>query len=92
MVTVSRSLVEILMKNSDFCLNQIKLKKNYLCATQSIDCSLMRVLTSLGHKNFILSLGMRSCNEHEKNPKWGILNAYDKRGHSPLYFKIEVLI
>ena len=35
----------------------------------------MRVLTSLGHKNLILLLGMRSCNEHEKMPKWGIFNA-----------------
>ena len=35
----------------------------------------MRVLMSLGHKNLILLLGMRSCNEHEKTPKWGIFNA-----------------
>ena len=70
MVTMTRNLVEILIKNSAFCLNQ-----TYLCATQSIDCSLMRVLMNLGHKNLILLLGMRSCIEHEKMPKWGIFNA-----------------
>ena len=28
---------------------------------------------SLGNKNLILQLKMRSCNEHEKMPKWGYL-------------------
>ena len=51
MVTISRNLVEILIKNSAFCLNQT-------CPAQCIDCSLMRVLMSLGHKNLILLLGM----------------------------------
>ena len=55
----------------------------------------MRVFMSLGHKNLILLLGMRSCNEHEKMPKWGIFNAsvlLNKHGYPPFYFKIEVLI
>ena len=55
----------------------------------------MRVFTSLGHKKLILLLGMRSCNEHEKMPKWGILYAsvlLNEHGQPPFYFKIEVLI
>ena len=54
---------------------------------------------SLGHKNLILLLGMRSCNEHEKMPKWVIFNAsvlLNEHGHPPpphlFYFKIEVLM
>ena len=60
-----------------------------MCATQSIDCSLMRaVFMSLGHKSLILLLGMRSCNEHEKIPKWGIFNAsvlLNEHGHPPFF-------
>ena len=55
----------------------------------------MRVFMSLGHKKLMLLLGMRSCNEHEKTPKWGIFNASvlpNEHGHPPFYFKIEVLI
>ena len=55
----------------------------------------MRVFMSLGHKNLILLLGMRSCNEYEKMPKWGIFNApvlLNEHGHPLFYFKIEVLI
>ena len=47
----------------------------------------MHVFMSLGHKNLILLLGMRSCNEHEKMPKWGILDAsvlLSEHGH-PLF-------
>ena len=88
MVTMPRNLVEILIKNSAFCLNQIE--KSYLCPAQCIDCSLMRVFMSLGHKNLILLLGMRSCNEHEKMPKWGIFNAsvlLNEHGHPPFLFQ-----
>ena len=74
MVSVPRNLVEILIKNSAFCLNQTY-KAVYFCPTQCIGCSLMRVLVSLGHENLISLLGMRSCNEDEKMPKWDILNA-----------------
>ena len=35
----------------------------------------MRVFMSLGRKNLILLLGMRSYNENEKMPKWGVFNA-----------------
>ena len=50
----------------------------------------MRVFMSLGHKNLILLLGMRSCNEHEKMPKWGIFNAsvlLNEHGHPPFLFQ-----
>ena len=48
----------------------------------------MRVFMSLGHKNLILLLGMRSCNEHEKMSKWGILVAsvlLSEHGHPPFF-------
>ena len=63
LVTMPRNLVE------EFSFLSKSNVKSYLCPTQCIDCSLMRVFTSLGHKNLILLLGMRSCNEHEKNAK-----------------------
>ena len=47
---MSRNLVQILIKTSAFCLNQTL--NVYLCPTQCIDSSLMRVLMSLGHKDF----------------------------------------
>ena len=50
----------------------------------------MRVFMSLGHKNLILLLGMRFCNEHEKMPKWGIFNAsvlLNEHGHPPFLFQ-----
>ena len=65
--------------------------KKFICVRHNA----LRVLMSLGHKNLILLLAMRSCNEHEKMPTWGILNAsvlLDEHGHLPFYFKIEVLI
>ena len=52
MVTVPKNLVEILIKNSAFCLNQTY-KAVYFCPTQCIGFSLMRVLVSLGHENLI---------------------------------------
>ena len=52
MVTMPRNLVEILIKNSAFGLNQTQ--KVHLCPIQCICCSSMRVLMSLGHKNLIL--------------------------------------
>ena len=55
-----RNLVQILIKTSVFCLNQTL--NVCLCPTQCIDCSLMRVLKSLGHKDLQLLLGMRSSN------------------------------
>ena len=64
MVIMPRNLVEILIKNSAFCLN-------YLCPTQCIDYSLMRVFMSLDQKNLISLLEMRSCNELIKNAKIG---------------------
>ena len=60
---MSRSLVEILIKTSAFCLNQTL--NVYLCPTRHIDCSLMRILKSFGHKDLILQLllEMRSSNK-----------------------------
>ena len=88
MVTMPRNLVEILNQEFSF-LSKSNLKSN-LCPTQCIDCSLMRVFTSLGLKNLILLLGMRSCNEHGKMPKWGIFNAsvlLNEHGHPPFLFQ-----
>ena len=62
LVTMSRNLVQILIKDSGFCL--IQTLNVYFCPAQCIDCSLMHVLKSLGHKNFQLLLGMRSSNKH----------------------------
>ena len=59
---MSRNLVQILTKDSAFCLIQT-LNVNF-CPTQWIDCSLMHVLKSLSHKNFQLLLGMCSSNKH----------------------------
>ena len=50
----------------------------------------MRVLTSRGRKNLTLLLEMRSYNEHEKMPKWGILNAsglLNEHGYPPFLFQ-----
>ena len=50
----------------------------------------MRVFMCLGHKNLILLREMRSCNEHEKMPKWGIFNAsvlLNEHGHPPFLFR-----
>ena len=50
----------------------------------------MRVCMRLGDKNLILLLGMRSCNEHGKMPKWGIFNApvlLNEHGHPPFLFQ-----
>ena len=90
-VTMPRNWVEILIKNPAFCLNQTL--KVYLCATQTIDCNLIRVLTSLGHKNLILLLGMRSCHDHEKMPKLKMPQcSLMSMGTSLFYFKIDILI
>ena len=62
LVTMSRNLVQILIKDSAFCLFQTLTV--YLSPTQCIDRSLMHVLKSLGHKNIQLLLGMRSSNKH----------------------------
>ena len=59
---MSGNLVQILSKDSAFCLNQTE--NFYLCPTQRADCSLMRVLINLGHKNLQLLLGMRSSDKH----------------------------
>ena len=88
MVTMPRNLAEILLRKSAF-LSKSNLK-SYLCPTQCIDCSLMRVFMSLGHKNLILLLGIRSCNEHEKIAKWGIFNVsvlLNEHGHPPFLFQ-----
>ena len=45
----------------------------------------MRVLMSLGHKNLILLLGMRSCNEHEKMPNVNASVLLNEHGHPPLF-------
>ena len=48
----------------------------------------MRVFMSLGQKNLILFLGMRSYDEHEKMPNWGIFNAsllLNEYGHPPFF-------
>ena len=55
-------MVQILIKDSAFCV--IQTLNAYCCPTQCIDCSLMHVLKSLGHKNLQLLLGMRSSNKH----------------------------
>ena len=60
--------VNVLIKTSAFCLNQTL--NVCLCPTQCIDCSLMRVLMSLGKTILQLLLGMRSSNKIM--PKWGI--------------------
>ena len=62
LVTMSRKWVQILIKDSGFCLNQTS--NVYLCPTQCVDCSLMHVLMSLGHKNLQLLLVMGSFNKH----------------------------
>ena len=62
LVTMSRNLVQILIKDSAFCLNPTE--NVYLCPTQRTGCSLMLVLISLGHKNLQLLLEMRSPNKH----------------------------
>ena len=59
---MSGNLVQILIKDSAFCLNQIS--NVYLGPAQRTDCSLMHVLISLGHKNLQLLLGMRSSDKH----------------------------
>ena len=46
----------------------------FISVQQCIDCSLMRVPMSLGHKISQLLLRMRSSNKHEIMPKWGIFN------------------
>ena len=87
MVTMPRNLVEILIKNHSF-LSKSNLK-SYLCPTQCIDCSLMRVFMSPGHKNLMLLLGMRSCDEPEKMSKWGIFDAsvlLNEHGRPPFLF------
>ena len=69
--------------------------KSYLCPTKCIDCSLMRIFMSLGRKNLILLLGMRSCNEHEKcqNGAFSMPQCSLMSMGTPLfYFKIEVVI
>ena len=40
-----------------FLSKSVKLKNIYLCPTQCIDCSLTRVLLSLGQKNFTIIAG-----------------------------------
>ena len=55
LVTMSRNLVQILIKISVFCLNQTQ--NVYLCPTRCINCSLMRVLMRLGHKDFTIITG-----------------------------------
>ena len=93
LTTVSRNLVEILIKDSAFCLNQTS--NVYLCPTQCIDRSLMRVIMSLGHKILYLSLGMCYSNKHKIMPKWGIFNVsvlLNEHGHPLFYFKIKVLV
>ena len=62
LATMSRKWVQILIKDSGFCLNQTY--NVYLCPTQCVDSSLMHVLMSLGHKNLQLLLGMHSANKH----------------------------
>ena len=59
---MSRNLVQILIKDSAFCL--IQTLSVYFCPTQCLDSSLMHDLKSLGHKNLQLLLGMRSSNKH----------------------------
>ena len=66
----------------------------FFFSKRCIDCSLMQVLKSLGHKNLQLFLGMRSSNRHEIFIKWDIFNAsvlLNEYGHPLFYFKIEVL-
>ena len=55
LVTKSRNLVQILIKDAAFCLNQTK--NVYLCPTQCIDSSSVRVLMSLGHNDFAIIAG-----------------------------------
>ena len=74
LVTMSINWVQILIKDSAFCLIQT-FKNVYLCPTQRTDCSLMHVLIGLGHKNLHLLPGMRSSNKHQIMLKWGIFNA-----------------
>ena len=62
LVTMSGNLVQILIRDSAFCLNQIL--NVYLGPTQRTDCSLMHVLISLSHKDLQLLLGMRSSDKH----------------------------
>ena len=62
LVTISGNLVQILIKDSAFCLNQTY--NVYWGLTQPTDRSLMHVLISLGHKNLQLLLGMSSCDKH----------------------------
>ena len=59
---MSGNLVQILIKDSAFCVNQTL--NVYLGPTQHTDCSLMRVLISLGRKNLQLLLGIRSSDKH----------------------------
>ena len=58
LVTMSRNLVQILIKDSAFWL--IQTWNVWLCPTQRFDCSSIHVLVSLVHKNLQLLLGMRS--------------------------------
>ena len=88
LVTMSRNLVEILIKDSAFCL--IQTSNVYFCLTHCIDCSLMHVLKSLGHKNLQLLLGMHSSNKHSIILKWDIFNAsvlLNEYGHLSFLFQ-----
>ena len=93
LVNMSRNLVQILMKDSAFCLNQAS--NVYLCTTQHTDCSLMHVLQSLGYKNLELLLRMRSPNKHYIMLKWGIFNVsvlVNEHGYPPFFIsKLEFL-
>lgn len=59
---MSGSLVQILIKDTAFCLNQTS--NVYLGLTPRTDCSLVHVLISLGHKILQLLLEMRSSDKH----------------------------
>ena len=86
LVTMSRNLVQILIKDSAFRLNQTQ--NVHLCP----NCSLLHVLVSLGHKNLQLLLGMRSsqANKHQIMLKWGVFNVsvlLNEHGHPPFLFQ-----
>ena len=74
LVTMSRNVVQILIKDSALCLIQIQ--NVYLCPSKCTDFSLMHVLKSLSHKSLQLLLRKRSSNKHWIMLKWGIFNAW----------------
>ena len=57
-----KNLAKILVKDSAFCLNETL--NVYLCPTQCIDCSLMRVPHESRSQILKLLLEMRSPNKH----------------------------